>query len=127
MKVSASTGTACQVKISQAISMITKYLRVGLVPMLRGSPGMGKSSIVHQIAKEYNLLVIDLRLSQCDPTDLMGFPQIKGNKAGYVPMETFPIEGDALPVNPETGEQYAGWLLFLDEFNGATTAVQASA
>lgn len=127
MKVSASTGTACQVKISQAISMITKYLRVGLVPMLRGSPGMGKSSIVHQIAKEYNLKVIDLRLSQCDPTDLMGFPQIKGNKAGYIPMETFPIEGDELPVNPETGEQYAGWLLFLDEFNGATTAVQASA
>lgn len=59
-----------QVKISQAVSMLTKFIRAGLVPMLRGSPGMGKSSIVHQIAKEYNLKVIDLRLSQCDPTDL---------------------------------------------------------
>ena len=116
-----------QIKISQAISMLTKFIRAGLVPMLRGSPGMGKSSIVHQIAKEYNLKVIDLRLSQCDPTDLMGFPNIKDDKACYVPMETFPIEGDALPINKETKAPYAGWLLFLDEFNGASIAVQASA
>ena len=127
MQVLPTTGTATQVKISQAISMITKYIKAGLVPMLRGSPGMGKSAIVHQIATEYNLMVIDLRLSQCDPTDLMGFPNIKGNKAGYVPMETFPIEGDPLPINPLTGTPYAGWILFLDEFNGASISVQASA
>ena len=127
MQVLPTTGTATQVKISQAISMITKYIKAGLVPMLRGSPGMGKSSIIHQIAAEYNLLVIDLRLSQCDPTDLMGFPNIKGNKAGYVPMETFPIEGDPLPINPATGLAYDGWILFLDEFNGASIAVQAAA
>lgn len=127
MKVLPTTGTASQVKISQAISMITKYIRAKLVPMLRGSPGMGKSSIVHQIAKDYNLKVIDLRLSQCDPTDLMGFPNIKGDKACYVPMETFPVEGDPLPFNTETGVPYAGWLLFLDEFNGASIAVQAAA
>jgi hypothetical protein len=34
-------------------------------------------------------------------------------------METFPIEGDELPVNPKTGQKYSGWLLFLDEANGA--------
>ena len=125
MEILPTTGTASQVKISQAISIITKYIKAGLVPMLRGSPGMGKSSIVHQIAADYNLKVIDLRLSQCDPTDLMGFPNIKGNRAGYIPMETFPIEGDTLPVKTKTGETYAGWLLFLDEFNGASIAVQA--
>lgn len=81
---------------------------------------MGKSSIIHQIATQYNLKVIDLRLSQCDSTDLMGFPNIKGSKAGYVPMETFPIEGDPIP------EGYAGWILFLDEFNGASISVQAA-
>lgn len=116
-----------QVKISQAVSMLTKFIRAGLVPMLRGSPGMGKSSIVHQIAKEYNLKVIDLRLSQCDPTDLMGMPSIKDGKAKYVPMDTFPIEGDAIPLNKETGQPYSGWLLFLDEFNGASISVQAAA
>jgi uncharacterized ubiquitin-like protein YukD len=110
-----------KVKISQATSIITKYIQAKLVPMLVGSPGMGKSAIVHQIADHYNLKVIDLRLSQCDPTDLLGFPTINGDKAGYKPMETFPIEGDAIP------QGYSGWLLFLDEFNSAGTAVQAAA
>lgn len=126
MQVLATTGTATQVKISQAISMITKYIKVGLVPMLRGSPGMGKSAIVHQIADTYNLCVIDLRLSQCDPTDANGFPNITGKKAGYVPMDTFPIEGDPLPINPKTGLPYDGWLLFMDEFNSGTVSVQAA-
>jgi hypothetical protein len=110
-----------QVTASQAKSMIAKFIRAQLVPMLMGSPGIGKSSIVHQIAKDYNLLVIDLRLSQCEPTDLMGFPHIFGKKAGYVPMDTFPIEGDVIP------EGYSGWLLFLDELNGAQLAVQKAA
>lgn len=59
-----------QVKVSQAISMITGYIKAKLVPMLEGSPGSGKSQIIHQIANNYGLKVIDLRLSQCDPTDL---------------------------------------------------------
>lgn len=109
-----------QVKVSQAISMITKAIKAKLVPMLIGSPGSGKSQIVHQIAKEYGLKVIDLRLSQCDPCDLMGFPQITNGKAGYMPMITFPIEGDEVPTG------YNGWLLFLDEFNSAPPAVQAA-
>ena len=110
-----------QVKVSQATSMATKFIKAGLVPMLTGSPGCGKSQIFHHIAKEYNLLVIDLRLSQCDPCDLMGFPHIEGGKARYVPMNTFPVEGDEIP------EGYSGWLLFLDEFNAAPPAVQAAA
>lgn len=59
-----------KVYIQQATSMIKKYLQSRLVPMVTGSPGIGKSAIVHQIAQEFGLKVIDLRLSQCDPTDL---------------------------------------------------------
>lgn len=59
-----------QVKASQAASMIAKFIKARLVPMLQGSPGAGKSSIIQAIAKEYQLKVIDLRLAQCDPTDL---------------------------------------------------------
>ena len=109
-----------QVTPSQATSMIAKYIQAKIVPMLTGSPGMGKSAIVKDIAKTYNLKLIDLRLSQCDPTDLMGFPSIQGQRAGYLPMETFPLEGDPIP------EGYSGWLLFLDEFNSASIAVQAA-
>lgn len=110
-----------QVRVSQAVAMITAFIRAHLVPMLVGSPGSGKSQIVHQIAADYKLKVIDLRLSQCDPTDLLGFPNIKGERSGYVPMETFPLEGDKMPTG------YNGWLLFLDEFNSASPAVQAAA
>lgn len=112
-----------QVKTNQATSMITKFIRARLVPMLWGSPGIGKSSIVHKIAEEHGLKVIDLRLSQCDPTDLMGFPSIDQarKRAGYMPMDTFPIEGE------QVSEGYNGWLLFLDEANSASLAVQAAA
>ena len=100
--------------------MITDFIKARLVPMVMGSPGCGKSMIVQQIAKDYGLKVIDKRLSQCDPTDLAGFPKIGATKAGYVPMEDFPIEGDLIPAG------YNGWLLFLDEFNSAPLGVQAA-
>lgn len=110
-----------KVKLSQAHDMIVQCIKVGLVPIVKGSPAVGKSSIVHQIAKEFDLKVIDLRLAQCDPTDLLGFPNTANGRGRYVPMETFPIEGDAVP------EGYDGWLLFMDEFTSAPRGVQASA
>lgn len=112
-----------QVKINQASSMVTDFIKAGIVPMVHGSPGIGKSQLVQQVADEHGLLLIDLRLSQCDPTDLAGFPQIDHarQKAGYLPMDTFPLEGET----PPTG--YSGWLLFFDEANSAPKAVQAAA
>ena len=112
-----------QVKIPQAVSMVTDFIKASIVPMIHGSPGIGKSQIVHQIADQYGLKLIDLRLSQCDPTDLAGFPQIDvaRQKAGYLPMDTFPLEGEEPP------EGYNGWILFFDEANSAPKAVQAAA
>ena len=112
-----------QVNIRSAIEIVTEVLKARLVPMIKGSPGIGKSAITHHIGNRFNLQVIDLRLSQCDPTDLNGFPSLNnGNgRAEYVPMNTFPLEGDPLP------EGKNGWLLFLDEFSSATSAVQAAA
>ena len=110
-----------EVKISQAIPMMIAYIKSRLVPMLVGSPGCGKSQIVYQIAETYNLKVIDLRLSQCDPCDLAGFPTIIDGKADYMPMKHVPIEGDPVP------EGYSGWLLFLDEATSAPPAIQAAA
>ena len=42
----------------------------GLVPFVQSSPGMGKSSIMRQIAKDLQLQMIDHRLSTSEPTDL---------------------------------------------------------
>lgn len=135
-----------KITTEQAPNLIMDVLRAGLVPMMHGSPGTAKSSIAKQIAASQNLKVIDLRLSQSDPTDLGGFPFLNADKtkAGYVPMDTFPIEGDPLPVkvkgtlNPERKTSadakwlvepiyYSGWMLLLDEFNSAPITVQAAA
>lgn len=59
-----------QVNSKQAKDMLASILKARLVPMLGGSPGIGKSAIVKQIAEEFNLELIDIRLSYCDPTDL---------------------------------------------------------
>ena len=105
----------------ETYEIMEQYVKAKLVPFIVGSPGVGKSALVKKLADNYCLKVIDLRLAQCDPTDLGGFPSIQGKKATYLPMDTFPIEGDAVP------EGYEGWLLFLDEFNSASAAVQAAA
>lgn len=110
-----------QIKVGEAKEYVTTAIQAKLVPMLHGSPAIGKSAIIQQIAQQFALKVIDLRLSQCDPTDLMGFPHINGHRAGYKPMDTFPIEGDPIP------EGYNGWILFLDELNSAPLGVQAAA
>lgn len=118
-----------KVRFSQALSMVKKTLLAKLVPMLHGSPGVGKSALGYLIAKEYNLLLIDVRLAQTDPTELNGFPFIfeARGRAGYVPMDTFPLEGDDLPVDPKTGHRYDGWLLFLDEMTSAALMTQSAA
>lgn len=113
--------------------------------MMAGDPGIGKSGITHGIAGDHNLCLIDIRLAQCDPTDLNGFPHfyeitypnpayghgdepetLTKKVATYVPMDIFPLEGDPLPINPKTGKAYDGWLIFFDEFNSANLAVQAA-
>jgi hypothetical protein len=84
---------------------------------LWGPPGIGKSSIVAQIAAEQGIACIDLRLSLLDPTDLRGIPFFN------------PVENTALwaPASflPD-GSQEKG-ILFLDELNTAAPMVQASA
>ena len=42
--------------------------------MLWGPPGIGKSSIVAEVAAKHELQLVDLRLSQLAPTDLRGLP-----------------------------------------------------
>lgn len=111
--------------ITLSMSEVSKAVEVsmyaGVVPFIKGSPGIGKSAIVKEIAKTFDLKLIDLRLSQCEPTDLLGFPHIQDGVASYAPMSCFPTTNTPLP------EGYEGWLLFLDEFNSADRDVQKAA
>lgn len=108
-------------KIEPLKLALVDILTQNLVPMVTGPPGIGKSELIRWIAKKFNLFIIDLRLSQCDPTDLLGFPGHDNKRMFYRPPDHFPLEGDPIPKG------YNGWILFLDEFNSATQAVQAAA
>jgi len=112
-----------EINITQAKEAITDSLTAGLVPNLIGSPGVGKSDLIREVANEWELKVIDVRLAQMDPTDLNGFPSLNKDRtrSHYAAPSTFPLEGDPIP------EGYKGWLLFFDEMPSAPMSVQAAA
>lgn len=86
--------------------------------MLWGMPGIGKSDVMHQIAEERGMELVDKRLAQCDPTELKGFP-VPDLKAGTMRF----LRDESLP-DPKTK---AKGILFLDEIVQAPPAVQAVA
>lgn len=95
-------------------------MNANLVPIVLSSPGLGKSDIVKQIADQYNLEVIDIRLAQADITDLNGLPRFTKDRAEFVPFDIFPLEDTPLPKNK------SGWLIFFDELTSAPRNIQAA-
>jgi len=93
--------------------------RVDLSTMLWGPPGVGKSSVVAQVAREAEMPLIDIRLSQLAPTDLRGLPVPRHGEVGrpgtsqWYPPEFLPREGQGI--------------LFLDELNMAPPSMQGVA
>lgn len=107
--------------LNQTAEHIPSLLKVNIVPFLHSSPAIGKSSIARQIADKFNLKVIDLRLTELDPSDLNGLPTFVDGYSKFLPFDTFPVSTTKLPKG------YKGWLLLLDEFNSASYSVQAAA
>lgn len=102
-------------KASSLISTISSLIEQKVPTFLWGAPGIGKSSIVKQIAKDKAIGFIDLRLALMDPTDLKGIPfyDKESHTALWAPPAFLPREGEGV--------------LFLDELNSAPPSVQASA
>lgn len=89
-----------------------------------GPPGISKSSVIAQAAKDLGYDFIDVRLSQMDPTDLRGIPhpatEIDANGKEVSGMRwSAPL---VLPRDPK-----AKAFILLDEFNSAAPSVQAGA
>ncbi len=104
-------------KASNITKVIDKLIDRQLPVFIWGAPGIGKSSIVRQIAEEKEMVFLDLRLSLLDPTDLKGIPFFNADtQEGVWAKPSFlPSESDSRGI------------LFLDEINTAPPAVQASA
>ena len=100
---------------STLASTITSLVEQKVPTFLWGAPGIGKSSIVKQIADAKGIGFIDLRLALMDPTDLKGIPfyDKESHSALWAPPAFLPRKGEGI--------------LFLDELNSAPPSVQASA
>ena len=85
--------------------------------MLWGPPGVGKSQMVAQVAAKHGVPVIDIRLSQMEPTDLRGIPFRTGDTVEW-----------AIPAMlPDAQRHGAEGVLFLDEITSAAPTVSAAA
>jgi hypothetical protein len=109
-----------ELTLTQAKLAVQAAIELRRPLFLWGPPGIGKSDLVAQIAKEKNALLIDLRVALMDPTDIRGIPYYNkdlGKMAWAEPVD--------LP-SKEQAEKYPLVFLFLDELNSAPPSVQAS-
>jgi MoxR-like ATPase len=85
--------------------------------MLWGSRGVGKSSVVRQVAAHFGVPLVDLRLTTIEPVDIRGaiYADDVQGKTVWFPPEFLPTPG-----------QPAG-ILFLDELTAADQRLQISA
>ena len=85
--------------------------------MLWGPRGVGKSSIVRQLAAQFRVPLVDLRLTSIEPVDLRGAiyaDEVQGRTVWFPP--------EFLP-----GPEQAEGILFLDELTAADQRLQVSA
>ena len=85
--------------------------------MLWGTRGVGKSSVVRQVAAHFNVPLVDLRLTTIEPVDIRG-----AIYADDVLAKTVWFPPEFLP----TADQPDG-ILFLDELTAADRRLQVSA
>ncbi len=85
--------------------------------MLWGTRGVGKSSVVRQVAAHFGVPLVDLRLTTIEPVDIRGaiFADDVQGKTVWFPPEFLP-----------TADQPSG-ILFLDELTAADQRLQISA
>tara|TARA_Y200000002_G_scaffold68079_1_gene52912 strand:+ start:3068 stop:4159 length:1092 start_codon:yes stop_codon:yes gene_type:complete len=107
---------------NQAKSSIRRAFKKKRPIFIWGPPGIGKSEIVHQIGDEIkNSLVIDIRLSLWEPTDIKGIPYFDSNSSTMVWAPPAELPDSA------TAKKYDTIIVFMDELNSAPPAVQAAA
>lgn len=114
--------------LRQVAAIMEDCLAADKILCILGQPGAGKSAVGDQVATDFNLELIDIRLTSYLPEDMNGFAHIHEQKdengtvihrvAEYVPFDTFPTVDTPLPEGKD------GWLIILDEFPSADDDVK---
>ena len=113
--------TTRQLSPNKAKASILHALKIKRPIFLWGGPGIGKSEVVHQIAKNIEAKVIDIRLSLWEPTDIKGIPYFNSKENNMVWAQPSELPTSAL------AKKHKNIVLFLDEMNSAAPSVQAAA
>jgi len=100
-------------KSSKVIDTLKVCIAAKQPVFLWGPPGVGKSDVVAQIAKELGYKLIDIRAVLLDPVDLRGLPRIENGESVW-----------STPAFLPKGK--GKYLVFLDELNAAPPLVQAA-
>jgi len=96
-------------------ALLAYLYKLKMAPFIWGEPGVGKSMCVQQFAKDNNMKLEDIRLTQMDAPDLRGLQWVdeaNGVTKSYRP-EFFPVED--IPG-----------IIFLDELTAAEPRMQAT-
>jgi len=150
-------GGVVEVNHKQTEEHLRVCYKTKLPLFIWGTTGIGKSDTVKKVAEDLNVEVVDVRISQLDPSDLRGLPKYTdaGDTTKWLPPDWLPKENPELPrIEAEQkakieeaektlkGEELASvksearvtingarsrGILFLDELNLAPPSIQASA
>ncbi|MDO8306839.1 MAG: ATP-binding protein [Actinomycetota bacterium] len=90
-------------------------LSAGMPVLLWGGPGVGKTSVIEQIARTRGWHLETVIASICDPTDFKGMPRDAGDRTVFSPPEWAVRVAEA-----------GGGVVFLDEISTAPPSVQAA-
>jgi len=94
------------------LSVVPHIIDARFPILTRGRHGIGKSTVVYQIAKQRGLPVVERRASQMTEGDLLGLPKVEGNVTQWLAPEWLHTACQK-PV-----------VLFLDEVDRATMEVR---
>jgi MoxR-like ATPase len=100
-------------KASQILNALRTLVRARQPVFIWGGPGLGKSSIVKELAADLSIPLQDVRALLLDPVDLRGLPFLAP-------------DGRSKWATPDFLPQGGSGILFLDELNAAPAMVQAS-
>lgn len=100
-----------QLNFAQLLPLVIHALDHRVSVILFGHPGVGKSSLVQKVAEHFKRPLVDIRLSQRDPSELLGI-QMPNRETHQV--ETYPTDWlKRICTEP--------CVLFLDEISTGTT------
>ena len=102
------------------------YMKKGIPTYVEGPPGVGKSEMWEQIAREEKISFIDVRLAQMDPVDLRGLPHVvkeKDERDQFTYLTTW-SRPDFWPDEERDGPR---GIMLLDELGDCGKAMQSAA